>query len=305
VLIQVKACSVNALDWGFLRGMPRWVRLMSGFGKPKFPIPCRDVSGIVVSAGPGATLFKPGDEVFGTCLGACAEFACPKESRLALKPAEMSFEEAASLPVAGVTALQALRKFGKLKPGQTVLINGASGGVGTFGVLLAQAMGARVTAVCSSRHLDKVHGLGVEEVIDYTQQDFLQTGKTYDLIFDNVSDRSYFAIRRAMKPEGVLVAVGAPRKMGFWKLIRLVARPSIFSLFGKRKFRLVSARIDPADLMLLGEYAAEGKLEGILDRVHPFDEAHKAIRHLAEGHAAAKIVIRVECTAESQSDAVP
>ncbi len=208
VLVRVCAASVNPYDWHFLRGTPKFVRLFMGIGKPKSPRLGADCAGVVEAVGSGVTRLKPGDAVFGTCKGSFAEYTCGKAKDLALKPAGVSFEQAASLPIAAITALQGLRDCARLQAGQRVLINGAAGGVGTFAVQMARGMGAEITAVCSNRNAEKVRSLGAQWVIDYTQEDFTQSGQRWDAIFDLVGNHTLAEFRGALQPKGVFVSCG-------------------------------------------------------------------------------------------------
>jgi NADPH:quinone reductase-like Zn-dependent oxidoreductase len=208
VLIRVSAASVNPYDWHFLRGMPIFIRVFTGVRRPKSARLGADAAGVIAATGPGVTRFKPGDVVFGTCKGAFAEFACARETNLAVKPEALSYEEAASLPIAGITALQGLRDCGRVQPGQRVLINGAAGGVGTFAVQIGKWMGAHITGVCSTRNLELARSIGADGVIDYTVQDFTETDDPYEVIFDLVGNRPRKEIRRALRPTGIFVGCG-------------------------------------------------------------------------------------------------
>lgn len=293
-LIRIRAVSLNALDRGAVTGKPAAARLIFGLARPKVPIPGRDIAGVVEAVGRSVTRFKPGDEVFGVCLSACAEFGAAKEAKLALKPDGLTFEEAASLPVAGMTALIALRDKGHVQPGQRVLINGASGGVGSYGVLIAKALGAHVTAVCSTRHLETVRSLGADQVIDRTKEDFTKCGRQFDLIFDNSSIHSLFAVKTVMAPEGTCVFVGAPGSMSFWNVIRLLLRMAIFSRFSRRRrFLLCSAKIESADLEFVRDLIESGKMKAAVDRIYPLADAADAFRYLLQGHADGKIVLKL------------
>ena len=208
VLIEVRAASVNPLDWHFMRGTPYFIRLMLGLRKPKLPRLGVDVAGLVEAAGRNVTQFKPGDRVFGSCRGAFAEYVCTSQAALAVKPDNVTFEQAASVPMAALTALQAFRDKGHIQPGQKVLINGAAGGVGTFAVQIARSFGAEVTGVCSTRNVDMVRSLGADRVIDYTQGDFTGNGQQYDVILDLIANHSLSACRRILNPKGTYIAAG-------------------------------------------------------------------------------------------------
>jgi NADPH:quinone reductase-like Zn-dependent oxidoreductase len=294
VLIQVRAASVNPYDWHFLRGAPAFLRLFTGLGKPKSPRLGADGSGVVEAVGPGVARLKPGDAVFGTCKGSFAEFACGKEKDLALKPAGVSFEQAASLPIAAITALQALRDIGKVQPGQSVLINGASGGVGTFAVQIAKNLGAQVTGVCSTRNVELVRSLGAGRVIDYTREDFIASDDGFDVIFDTVGNHSLAAIRRVLQPEGIFVACGGggPDKRSIDLLVPMF-RMAAAAPFTRQKLAGVFAKINTADLDALGEMVATGKVKPVLDRSYPLAETADAIRYVETGHARGKVIVAV------------
>lgn len=294
VLVRVHAAAVNPLDWHYMRGSPYIMRLGTGFGAPKDPRLGVDFAGTVEAVGSKVTRFKPGDEVFGGAGGAYAEYVKVSEDRgIALKPANVSFEQAASVGVAGVTALQGLRDHGQLKPGQKVLINGASGGVGSFAVQIAKAIGAEVTGVCSTRNVEMVRSLGADHVFDYTQEDFTESGQRYDLILDNVGNHSLGDIRRALEPEGTLVIVGTISKGNWvgplWRPLKAVA----LSPFISQNLVNFIARLEQDDLNLLAELMREGQLSPMIDRVYSLSEVPDAIRYSETGHARAKIVIDV------------
>lgn len=292
VLIRIHAASLNAMDAGILKGKPFLVRLMFGLSRPKCSVPGRDVTGTVVAVGNGVTRFKTGDEVFGVCRGSCVEFACAKEAKLALKPKDVTFEQAATLGIAAVTALQAVRK-GDLQSGQRVLINGAAGGVGTFSVQIAKAFGGVVTAVCGGNHVDLVRSLGADEVIDYSTTDFTQSGRRYDLIIDNAAGRSIADLKRVLTPEGRVVIAGAPRSTSMWRLIFHMLRPAVASRFGKQKFSLLMAKIDPDDMLALAKLVEEGKVNPAIERTYPLAEIREAFRYMLTGHVGGKLVIGV------------
>ncbi len=288
VLIKVRAAAVNPLDWRLMRGGPLVFRLLFGLRKPKDPRVGRDVAGEVESVGRNVTQFKAGDRVFGTCLGAFAEYACARASKLALIPDTVTFEQAAAVPVAGITALQGLRDHGRLRPGQTVLINGAAGGVGTFAVQIAKWLGAHVTGVCSTKNVDLVRSLGADRVIDYSQEDFTAGAERYDLMLDNVANRSLSDCRRVLTPHGKCVVAGAPKEMG-----AVLARTGgivLLSLVG-RKFQMMFANINTPDLTTMADLIASGKLKPVIDRRYPLSEIHEAIRYVETGHAPGKVVI--------------
>ena len=293
VLIRVRAASVNPLDWHFIRGIPYFLRIPAGLRKPKDSRLGVDVAGEVEAVGRKATEFKSGDEVFGSCRGAFAEYACASRSVLVTKPNNVTFEQAASVSVAACTALQGLRDKGQIQPGQKVLINGAAGGVGTFAVQLAKSFGADVTGVCSTRNVDMVRSIGADRVIDYTREDFTKSGQRYDLIFDTVGNHSLVACRRALKANGVYIEVGG--RSGSWMIglfARAIAAP-VLSWFVSQKFFMVLARVNRQDLTIMRELMASGKVTPVIDRCYMLSEVPDAIRYLEEGHARGKIVITV------------
>jgi NADPH:quinone reductase-like Zn-dependent oxidoreductase len=297
VLIKVRAAALNPLDWHFLRGEPSLMRLM---GKPRNRVPGVDVAGEVEAVGAKVTSLRRGDEVFGNCDGACAEYACAREDRLARKPARLSFEQAAALPIAACTALIALRDQGRIQPNQTVLINGAAGGIGTFAVQLAKAFGGVVTGVCSARNLELVRSLGADHVIDYGAEDFTQGSRRYDLILHIAGNRSVAELKRALARDGtlVLVGTGAGREpdggnnQAFLALLRhLLARPLL--RLRRQRVLMFVARTRQDDLALLAELATSGKLTPIVGRTYALNETAEAMRLLETGHARGKIVVQI------------
>ena len=293
VLIKVRAASVNPLDWRFMRGRPYIIRIMSGLRKPKDARTGHDVAGQVEAIGRSVTQFKPGDEVFGSCNGSFAEYACASESELVIKPDNVTFEQAASAPVAAFTALQGLRDKGQIQPGQKVLINGAAGGVGTFAVQIAKWFGADVTGVCSTRNVDMVRSLGADQVIDYTREDFTKRGRRYDLVFDCIGNHSLSACRRVLNSNGAFIIVGGPD--GRW--IGPMASPFkaiVLSRFVSQKFVTVMSRSVKDDLTIICELMATGKITPVIDRRYRLSEVPEAIRYLEEGHARGKVVITLE-----------
>ncbi len=291
-LVRVHAASVNALDWHLLRGLPYLVRLSEGLRRPKRSSMGVDVAGRVEAVGKNVTQFRPGDAVFGARDGAFAEYVAAKEEKLVLKPANVSFEQAAAVPVAGCTALQALRDKGHVQPGQKVLINGAAGGVGTFAVQLAKAFGADVTATTSPRNVDLIRSIGADRVIDYTREDFTKGGQRFDLILDIGGKRSLFACRRALTRTGTYVIVGGPS--GRW--IRPMDRAlgaAILSRFVRQRLLFFIAKLPKEDLILLKDLLEAGKVTPVIDRTYPLSETPAAIRYLEEGHARGKVVITV------------
>ena len=299
VLIRVRAASINAFDSGLLKGKPLVARLMFGVRGPKGGVPGRDVAGTVEAVGAGVSRFKPGDDVFGVCRGSCAEFACTTEGRLAHKPESVKFEQAASLPIAGITALQAIRDKATVQPGHRVLIHGAAGGVGTFSVQIAKAFGGVVTAVCGRNHLEFVRALGADEVIDYSSVDFTRSGEKYDLIIDNAANRSVSDLRRLLTAQGRIIMAGAPRSSSFWRLVFYMLNALVASWFGTQKITLVSAKVLPADLEFLGDLVASGKVIPAIERTYSLDETRDAFRYLTGGHVAGKLVITL-CSAEPE-----
>ncbi len=298
VLIKVRAASVNPLDWHLMRGKPYIGRLLFGLRKPKITRPGRDVAGQVEAVGRNVTQFKPGDEVFGSCRGAFAEYACTSESALVIKPDNVTFEQAASAPVAAFTALQGLRDKGQIQPGQKVLINGAAGGVGTFAVQLAKSFGAGVTGVCSTRNVDMVRSIGADHVIDYTQEDFTKGEQRYDLILDNVGNRSLSDCRRVLVSKGILVLNGGGslgQSEGRWiaSLARSIAA-LVLSPFVSQKVVMFLASINKQDLVVLKELMEAKKVTPVIDRCYTLSEVPEAIRYLEEGHARGKVVITME-----------
>jgi NADPH:quinone reductase-like Zn-dependent oxidoreductase len=296
VLVRVRAASVNPLDLT-IRG-PWLLRPILGMRKPKDTRLGVDYAGIVEAVGKNVTQFKPGDEVFGARDGALAEYVCGLADRaVVLKPANLTFEQAASVPVAAITALQGLRDKGKIRPGQKVLINGASGGVGTFAVQIARSFGTEVTGVCSTRNLDMVRSIGADHVIDYTKEDFTKTDQRYDLIFDLVGNHSFSERRRILNPNGICVMAGVGG--AGWHdgmAMRLAGELNAYvrSRFVGEKFVTYIAALNKADLTILGDLMQSGKMTPVIDRRYKLSEAPAALRYLEEGHARGKVVITVE-----------
>ena len=292
VLIKIRAASINAPDWRVMSGRPHVMRLMFGLRKPKIR-PGIDMAGLVEAVGKNVTQFKPGDAVFGVCKGAFAEYGCTKETRLVAKPDNVTFEQAAATPVCGFTALQGLRNYGHLQPGERVLVNGASGGVGTFAVQIAKALGAHVTAVCSTGNVEMVRSLGADRVIDYTQADFTKDTQTYDVIFENAGNNSAKLYQRILNPTGISVMAGVPHYMSLPALMKHMMRAIVLSRLGKQKFLPFIAKSNQADLNVLAELMASGKLTPAIDRTYPLSETAEAMRYVDTGHARAKVVITV------------
>jgi NADPH:quinone reductase-like Zn-dependent oxidoreductase len=287
VLVRVQATAINAGDYFSMRGSPWLVRMTVGFPKPKDYVLGWDLAGRIESVGRKVTQFQPGDEVFGACNRALAEYVTADADKFALKPTNLTFEQAAAVPTAALTALQALRDKGKLQPGQKVLINGASGGVGTFAVQIAKVFGAEVTGVCSARNMEMVRSIGADRVIDYTQEDFTQSGKRYDLILDNVANRTFSELRRALAPQGVVIPNSGHGGMGY------VFKAHILSMFGRRQGRPFLTSVNNKDLVVLRELIESGKITPVIDRTYPLSETPEAFRYLNEGHARGKVVITV------------
>jgi len=291
VLLKVRAASVNPLDWHFMRGMPYPLRLMAGLRKPKDARLGVDVAGQVEAVGRNVTQFKPGDEVFGTSRGAFAEYACTSESTLEIKPGNVTFEQAASVPIAAFTALQSLRDKGHIQPGLKVLINGAAGGVGTFAVQIAKSFGAEVTGVCSTSNVEMVRSIGADQVIDYTKEDFTKSGRCYDIILDAVGNHSLSACRRVLNPKGIMIMAGA--MAGRWMIGAMTRgiRASIVSRFVSQKIVGILAKPNKEDLTVLRDLMATGKVTPVIDRRYSLSEVPEAIRYLEAGHARGKVVI--------------
>jgi NADPH:quinone reductase-like Zn-dependent oxidoreductase len=295
VLIKVRAASVNPLDWRLMKGKPRLLRIMPRLLKMPIGRPGVDVAGEVEAVGKNVKQFKPGDAVFGACRAAIAEYACTRESGIAMKPDNVTFEQAASVNVAGLTALQGLRDKGKIQPGNKVLVNGAAGGVGTFAVQIAKSFGAHVTGVCSTRNIEMVKSIGADEVIDYSQHDFTSTdpgnNQRYDLIFECVGNHSFSECRRVLNPGGRYVMVGGPHDPSVMDLLAPIIQALVLSLFGNQKAIPFIAKSSQADLTVLGELIATGKLKPVIDRRYSLSEASEALRYLEEGHARGKVII--------------
>jgi NADPH:quinone reductase-like Zn-dependent oxidoreductase len=289
VYVRVRACSVNPLDWHLMRGLPYIARMSFGLRNPELRVRGVDLAGVVEAVGKNVKRLQPGDEVFGSCTGAFAEYVSAEEKSFVPKPASMTFEQAAAVPVAGCTALQALRDIGKVQPGQKVLINGAAGGVGTFAVQIARSFGAEVTGVCSTRNVDLVRSIGADHVVDYSQADFTRSGEHYDLILDNMY-RSLSDCRRVLAPEGNVVLIGG--SAGRWiNGLGRTAKASVQSRFTRQKLASFFARTTNEDMIVLAELIDAGKVTPVLDRTYPLSEAAEAVRHLEAGHARGKVII--------------
>ena len=295
VLIKVRTASINPLDWHFMEGTPYIMRAIGvGLRKPKDPRLGVDYAGTVEAVGKNVTQFKPGDEVLGGKSGAFAEYVCARADRaIVLKPANITFEQAASVPIAAITALQGLRDKGKIQPGQKVLINGASGGVGTFAVQIAKSFGADVTGVCSTRNLDMVRSLGADHVIDYTKEDFTKGEQRYDLILDNVGTQPLSAFRRVLNPNGILVMIGGggPNDGGLIGPLGRPVKALLLSPFISQKMGMLMAELNKKDLTILGDLMQSGKVTPVIDRTYPLSQIAEAIRYLEQGHARGKVII--------------
>jgi NADPH:quinone reductase-like Zn-dependent oxidoreductase len=291
VVVRTHAASVNPLDWHFMRGAPVPVRLVTGLFRPKDGRLGRDVAGVVEAVGSQVTTFHEGDEVFGAARGAFAEYVSARADRLVGKPESISFEQAAAVPVAALTALQGLRDKAGLRPDQKVLVIGASGGVGTFAVQIASAFGAMVTGVCSTRNVEMVVSIGAEQVVDYTREDFAKGEGRYDVVLDCIGDRSLSDYRRVMNPNGVHVGVGGSG--GSVKMLRDLLKVMIASPFVSQRFVSFIASLNARDLGVLEELIRSGRLTPVIDRSYPLERAADAIRYLETGHARGKVVITI------------
>jgi NADPH:quinone reductase-like Zn-dependent oxidoreductase len=294
VLIRVRAAAANPYDWHFMRGEPYAVRIMArGLRKPKDPRLGADVAGEIEAVGRSITQFKPGDAVFGSCKGAFAEYACASESKLAIKPDNVTFEQAASVPIAAFTALQGLRDKGKLQPGQKVLINGAAGGVGTFAVQIAKSFGAEVTGVCSTRNVEMVRSIGAAQVVDYTQEDFTKSAQRYDVILDCVGNHSFSECRRVLNPRGIYVGAGGTTDNWMIGPLTSAIKALVLSWFVSQKQVMVLAKPSKEDLAIMGKLMESAKVTPVIDRSYSLSEVPDAIRYLEAGHARGKVVITV------------
>ena len=297
VLVRVRASSVNIADWYSVVGRP-WVgRMQTGLRGPKSNRIGTDYAGVVEAVGPGVTRFAAGDEVFGGKDGAFAEYVCAREDRsITPKPANVTFEEAAAAPVAALTALQAIRDKGNLQPGKKVLVNGASGGVGTYAVQIATALGGIVTAVCSTRNVEQAHALGADRVCDYSQEDFTRSGDRYDLMIDIAGTRSWRECTRVLAPNATVVVVGGARANRLLGPLAHVIGMRLGSLFGGRKTAFFIAKFNRPDMETLRELLESGKIRSVVDRRFPLAEIADALTHQGEGHPGGKIVIDVSAS---------
>ncbi len=294
VLVKVVAAAVNPLDWHFMRGTPYFLRLLTGAGAPGFTGLGVDFAGTVEAVGRDVKRFKPGDDVFGGSNGSFAEYVTVHESgALVIKPANVSFEQAASVPIAAVTALQALRDIGKLSPGQKVLINGASGGVGTFAVQIAKSLGAEVTGVCSTRNAEMVLSIGADHVVDYTKEDYTESGKKYDLILDMVGNHSLSENRVALEDDATFIIVGGGKGNWLGPLMGPI-KALLLSPFVDQEFAMIMAEQRADDLVILSELMQSGKVTAVIDSRYELSEVPAAIRHSEDGHARGKIIINMQ-----------
>ena len=292
VLVRVRAASVNRADWYSLGGRPYIARPTSGLRAPKSALLGVDFAGTVEAVGKDVTSFRPGDDVFGGKDGAFAEYVCVREPRAIVpKPASVTFEQAAATPVAGLTALQGLRDKAELRPGQRVLVNGASGGVGTFAVQVAKALGANVTAVCSSRNLEQARSLGADDVVDYNADDFTRSGRRYDVIFDVAGNRSWSELKRVLEPDGTVALVGGPMSNAWLGPLGHVAAVTLATLRGGRSSVFFIAKFDKPDLETLRGWLESGELTPVVERQYELNEIADAFRYMGEGHARAKVVV--------------
>ena len=292
VLVCVRATLLNASDWYDVTG-PYFARPANGVLRPKRKQMAGEVAGTVEGVGAGVTTFQPGDEVFGTALGAWGELAAARVARLARKPANVSFEDAAAVPVAGITALQGLRDKGGVQPGQRVLINGASGGVGTFAVQLAKWLGADVTAVCSTRNVEQARALGADHVVDYTQEDFTRSGERHDVLLDIAGSRSFSKMRRVLTPKATIVLVGGRMTYRGLGPIPHLARTIVAGIGRSQTLAMFVAKINPDDLALLATLLEDGKLRTVVDKRYELDQIVEALTYFGEGHARGKVVVTV------------
>jgi NADPH:quinone reductase-like Zn-dependent oxidoreductase len=292
VLVRVRATSVNPVDWHTMTGMPGLVRMSAGLRRPKNERLGVDFAGTVEAVGKDVTHLRPGDDVFGARNGAFAEYVTVRDAVVA-KPANVTFEEAAAAPVAAVTALQGLRDKGQLQSGQHLLVNGASGGVGTYAVQIGKALGAKVTAVCSTRNVEQTHALGADRVIDYTREDFTRSGELYDLLFDVAGNRSWSECTRVLQDDAKVVIAGGPKKNRLLGPIPHVIWFRLRSLPGSRDVAMYIAKTNRDDMATVQELFASGKLRSVIDRTYGFEQLPAAMSYLGEGHARGKIVVTV------------
>jgi NADPH:quinone reductase-like Zn-dependent oxidoreductase len=292
VLVRVCAAAVNIGDWHLLRGIPYVMRLGLGLRKPRRAIPGRDIAGHVEAVGSNAERFRPGDEVFGWCSGAFAEYACASEDSLLSRPANLTLEQSAAVGDSAFTALAAVRDQGRVQQGQRILINGASGGVGTFAVQIAKSVGAHVTAVCSTRNVDMARSIGADRVVDYTTEDFARAEQRYDVMLDLIGNRSLSSCRRVLTPRGTYVIVGV-RDLGRWLGLNRQIKALLLSPFVRQRIRVFVVKRSREDLGLLKELVEAGRVAPVIDRRYELSEAPQALRHQGEGRTRGKVVIVV------------
>ena len=293
VLVRVRAAGVNPADWAVMSGLPYIARPVYGLRRPKIGVRGTDVAGHVAAVGSAVTRFKPGDEVFGASTGSYAEYAAASDDELAVKPANLTFEQAAAVPMAGLVALQAMRDHGKVRQGQTVLVNGASGGIGTFAVQIAKALGAEVTAVASTRNLELIRSIGADHVVDYTKDDFTGSGKRYDVILDNVSNHSLTRLRGALTPTGVLIPNGGNFGNRWFASAGRLIRAAVLFRFGTQRLGRFLVSTSHDDLLALKDLIEAGKVTPVLSGTYPLSNAGRAIDHVGAGHAQGKVAITV------------
>lgn len=301
VLVRVRAASINPADWYAVTGTPYVARTAVGLLKPKSNRLGVDFAGTVEAVGRDVTQFRPGDEVFGGRSGAFAEYVCVRKA-VAPKPANVTFEEAAAVPVAALTALQGLRDKGQIQSGQKVLINGASGGVGTFAVQIAKAFGAEVTGVCSTRNVDLVRSIGADHVIDYTREDFTRSDRRYDLMLDVAGSRSWSECRRVLNPQATLVIVGAPKGNRLIGPLSHIVKVRLAALRSSQKVVFFIAKFNKPDMVVLGELLEAGKVTPVIDRRYELSDIADAFRYMGEGHARGKVVITLEHNVSGRGD---
>jgi NADPH:quinone reductase-like Zn-dependent oxidoreductase len=293
VLLRVEAAGVDPGVWHLMTGMPYMIRLGYGLRKPKVPVRGRDVAGRVEAVGANVTRFQPGDEVFGICEGSFAEYASARPDKLVPKPANVTFDQAAAVPISGLTALQALRDKGEVQPGQKVLVIGAAGGVGSFAVQIAKSYGAQVTGVCSTTKVDLVRSIGADDVIDYTRQDFTDGAGHFDVIVDTAGNRSLSRLRRALTPKGILVIVGGEGGGRWLGGFDRGFRASMLSPFVSQRLTMLISTEGQDNLLTLKELVEAGRVTPVIDRTYPLSEAPEAIRYLVEEHPRGKVVVTV------------
>ena len=308
ILVKARAAAVNPLDWHFIRGEPSVMRLS---GRPKARIPGVDVAGTVEAVGPNVTQFRRGDEVLGACRGSFAEYVCGNEDGFTQKPARLTFEQAAAIPVAGFTALQVLRDYGRVRPGQSVLVNGAAGGVGTFAVQIGKALGADVTGVCSAANVELVRSIGADHVIDYTAEDFTRQARRYDLILNVAGNAKVSDTRRALAPRGTLVVVGGgvgrdlDSGITVSGMLALMFVALASRLGRQRVSMLLGKQVQSDDLALIAKLVDDGKVTPVIDRSYPLAEAAEAVRYLEAGHARGKVVVTPRLACASRGEPTP